>query len=111
MNVTNGSWTSTTLDEIKVYISEGVQAMSADMRQFWELVKISPQKWQEKEYGELGGGFWVVGLIGQTVIWYNDIEEGFNLSAYSNYGEIDQYNCEQDQLCQTIQKLFLTQLA
>ena len=28
------------------------------------------------------GVFWVVGLIGRTVIWYNDIEEGFNRSAF-----------------------------
>lgn len=110
MNANTGNWTPATLDEIKVYILEEVQAMSANLGQFWELVKVNPQKWQEKEYGEMGGGFWVVGLIGQTVIWYNDIEEGFNLSTYSTYGEIDQYNCEQDQLSQIIRKLFSTQL-
>ncbi|MEO1675926.1 MAG: hypothetical protein AAFR72_10960, partial [Pseudomonadota bacterium] len=41
-------------------------------------------------------GFWVVGIIGQTVLWYNDIEEGFNHSKYSNFGTIDDYWCDQN---------------
>ena len=25
------------------------------------------------------GGFWVVAIVGRNVIWYNDVEEGFDL--------------------------------
>ena len=74
----------------------------ADAR-LWECIRISPQKWSEPSYGIVGGGFWVVGLIGTTVIWYNDIEEGFNLSSYSDFGTIDEYWCNQDGLEYTLQ--------
>ena len=57
-----------------------------------------PKKWQQHPYGDQGGGFWAVAILGRTVIWYNDIEEGFNVSAYSQYGEIGVYWCNQDSL-------------
>ncbi len=37
-------------------------------------------------------------VVGEFVVWYNEIEEGFNLSRYSQYGLIDEYWCNQDQL-------------
>jgi hypothetical protein len=42
---------------------------------------------------------------GRTVIWYNDIEEGFNRSRYTAYGSIDDYWCNQDELELTVQYL------
>ncbi|MFP5304141.1 hypothetical protein R2R70_23455, partial [Cobetia sp. SIMBA_158] len=56
------------------------------------------EKWIEEEYGKEGDGFWVVGLIGRKVIYYNDIEEGFNISDYTTFGTIDEYICNQDDL-------------
>ena len=44
-------------------------------------------------------------IFGQTVIWYNDIEEGFNRSRYSTYGAIDDYWCNQDELEIAVQYL------
>jgi hypothetical protein len=32
------------------------------------------------------------------VIWYNDREEGFNRSSYSEVGKIDEYFCNHDEL-------------
>jgi len=40
----------------------------------------------------------VVGLIGRKVVWYNDIEEGFNRPGYDRYGTISDYYCNQDDL-------------
>jgi hypothetical protein len=31
----------------------------------WEVIKITPEKWQQRPYGDAGGGFWAVGLIGR----------------------------------------------
>ena len=50
----------------------------------------------------------MVAIVGQTVIWYNDIEEGFNRSQYSTYGEIEDYWCNQDELEITIDYLAST---
>jgi hypothetical protein len=79
--------------------------MSAPCRRLWDAIRIKPEKWQLHPYGDAGGGFWVVALIGQSVIWYNDVEEGFNRSRYSVHGEIADYWCNQDELEVTIEYL------
>jgi hypothetical protein len=76
------------------------------MANFWKLIKIIPEKWQEKQYGKEGGGFWVVAICGNRVIWYNDIEDGFNISRYHTYGEIDEYWCNQSKLDGPVSALF-----
>ena len=83
-------------------VSQAEARMTPAQRRLWEAVRISPQKWQQDPYGNAGAGFWVVGLIGGTVIWYNDIDDGFNRSRYSAYGQIEDYWCNQDELEVTI---------
>jgi hypothetical protein len=72
--------------------------MSPQLSRLWQAIKITPQKWGEKSYGKAGGGFWVVALVGESAIWYNDIEEGFNRSSYRHLGELAAYFCNQDEL-------------
>ena len=79
--------------------------MSAVQLRLWEAIRIEPEKWQQDPYGNQGAGFWVVALVGRTVIWYNDIEDGFNRSRYSSYGTIDDYWCNQDELELAVQYL------
>lgn len=45
-----------------------------------------------------GGGFWVIAIIEKFILWYNDIEEGFNTSSFTQEGTIGQYWCNQDTL-------------
>lgn len=86
-------------------INSSCEKMSFEQGRLWEVIKITPEKWREKRYGKECGGFWVVGIIGNKVVWYNDIEDGFNCSRYSKYGEIDDYWCNQDQLEWTVQNI------
>lgn len=79
--------------------------MTEANQRLWDSIRIDPQKWEQHPYGDTGGGFWVVALIGRTVIWYNDIEDGFNRSLYSQYGAIDDYWCNDDELDVTMQYL------
>ncbi|HBF51917.1 MAG TPA: hypothetical protein DDX04_17970 [Massilia sp.] len=72
--------------------------MSPRISHLWETIKIPPQKWAEQTYGTVGGGFWVVAIIGNRVIWFNDIEDGFNCSSYVVVGELAEYFCNQDEL-------------
>ena len=72
--------------------------MTPELLRLWEAISITPEKWQQQPYGEQGGGFWVVALIGKSVIWYNDLGEGFNRSRYSSYGTIVDYWRNQDEL-------------
>jgi hypothetical protein len=71
----------------------------------WETIRISPEKWQQHQFGDQGGGFWVVAILGGTVVWYNDIEGGFNRSRFTRYGEIDEYWGTGFELEQAIQNI------
>ena len=79
------------------------ERMSHSQRWLWEVIRIPPAKWAQLPYGEAGGGFWAVAVIGSSVIWYNDIEEGFNRSSYRAFGVIEEYWCNEDELEWTVQ--------
>ncbi len=99
-------WPPISLFELEINIQRGELELEGELLNFWNLIKIEPQKWQEKEYGEEGGGFWVVAILGNKVIYYNDIEEGFNISPFETYGHIKEYWCQQSELNETIEGLY-----
>ena len=99
------TWTSTSEAEIWDLINKAWEKMSQPQRRLWEVIKIDPTKWQQTPYGTQGGGFWVLAIYGSTVLWFNDIEEGFNRSTWSTLGIIDEYLCNQDELQWTIQNV------
>ena len=99
-------WIFIILNELEINILKCELELKGELLNFWNLIKIEPQKWQEKEYGEEGGGFWVVAIFGNEVIYYNDIEEGFNVSPYEIYGHIKEYWCNQSELNWTIIGLY-----
>jgi hypothetical protein len=55
--------------------------------------------------GDLTGNFWVVAIFGRSVIWYNDMEDGFDVSPYSSFGEIDVYCASQYELRHVMQQI------
>ncbi|TDO23773.1 hypothetical protein [Pedobacter duraquae] len=99
-------WTPISLTELKEWISRGESKLDDEPLNFWNLIKIAPQKWKEKEYGDEGGGFWVVAVFGNTVVFYNDIEDGFNTSPYTAYGQISEYASEQAELDWIVERLY-----
>jgi hypothetical protein len=90
---------------VRARIAQGEARMSRAQFRLWQAVRIDPEKWQQHPYGDAGAGFWVVAIAGRTVIWYNDIEDGFNRSSYRAYGTIDDYWCNQDELDLAVQSL------
>ncbi|GAA0563699.1 hypothetical protein [Chitinophaga japonensis] len=101
-------WTPISYDELNTKILEFEKAQVGGLQRFWFAIKINPEKWEEATYGTEGGGFWVVALIGKSVIWYNDIEEGFNISKYNDYGIISEYWSNQDELDVVVSSLWKT---
>lgn len=99
-------WEPITLAELYDKILDSEQILSGDLFNFWHMIKIEPEKWQEEKYGAEGGGFWTVAIYGRSIILYNDIEEGFNISSYSKYGHIDEYCCNQDPLFVAVRECF-----
>lgn len=98
-------WTPISKEALLERIAQGqARLLPAELR-LWKMVRIEPVKWRQDPYGTEGQGFWVVGLIGSSVIWYNDIEDGFNRSRYLGQGEIQDYWCNQDELDTTLKYL------
>jgi len=99
-------WQPITVSELHTEIQKTEHGLTEGLLRFWEIIKITPEKWHEKSYGNEGDGFWVVAIFGKKVIWYNDIEDGFNISVYTKYGEIDEYWCDQNELRWVVTNLF-----
>lgn len=98
-------WSPISPEELSDQIAASVAQMEPAERLVWDLVRVPPVKWRLHPWGDLGGGFWVVGIIGCQVIWYNDIEDGFNVSRYTDSGTISEYWCNQDELHHVIWQL------
>jgi hypothetical protein len=88
-------------------INEARTRMNPVERRFWDAISINPEKWEQVPYGVQGGGFWAVAILGKTVVWYNDIEDGFNYSSYERFGTIptEEYWCNQDELEWPVRRL------
>ncbi|MFC3702715.1 hypothetical protein ACFOND_13820 [Reinekea marina] len=99
------SWKPITLNELEKDIWLSEQALEGPTLKLWELLKVKPTKWKCPPLGDEGGGFWVVALAGNKVIWYNDIEEGFNISNYRSFGEIEEYYTNQLELFELINSI------
>ncbi len=99
------AWTPISEEELSKEIANGVFAMEPPARELWMLIQVKPAKWECRPWGDEGGGFWVVGILGEQVVWYNDIEDGFNISHYQTHGVIAEYWCNQDELNLTMNAL------
>jgi len=68
-------------------INDGWTRMSFAQRNLWAVIKRMPEQWQLKDYGPC----WVVAVVGETVIYYNHFEHGFNCSSWSSFGIVDEF--------------------
>ena len=102
---TEGDWEPITELDLWDLIVKAEPRMNCEQRRLWSVIKIDPQKWELTPFGDLDSGFWAVGLLGESVVWYNDIEDGFNISTYRSFGRIGEYWCNQDDLEHTVQHL------
>ena len=69
-----------------------------DAQTRWRTVAVDPLKWACSPWGDQGGGFWVVAINDDSVIWYNDIEDGFEVSGYTELDRIENYASSQLEL-------------
>jgi hypothetical protein len=88
-------WQPITRDELEALIRSGLEHADDAVVHAWSAMRIEPQKWQCSPWGDVGGGFWAVAIRDGHVIWYNDIEDGFNTSPIEAEGVISEYLCNQ----------------
>ena len=98
-------WHPISIEALLERVAQGVARMSPAELRLWKAIRIEPVKWRQDPYGTQGQGFWAVAVIGTSVIWYNDIEDGFNRSRYATCGEITDYWCNEDELDMAIKYL------
>ena len=98
-------WSPCPIDRLWEMIADGEAEMALRELRLWDLIRIHPIKWQLPPWGDQGNGFWVVAIFGRNVVWYNDIEEGFNRSPYATEGIIGDYRCNQDDLQMPVRQL------
>lgn len=66
-------WEPLSETELWDLINTAYDQMDLSQRRLWEIIRIRPEKWVQHPYGDSGGGFWALAIIGSTVVWYNDI--------------------------------------
>ncbi len=98
-------WQPISEDDLLPLIATAEAAMAPPALALWERVRIQPVKWALPPWGDMGGGFWVVAVVGQECVWYNDIEDGFNVSRFETTGRIADYWCSQSELHHTLPEL------
>jgi len=93
-------WTPISRDELEAILASEFDTCSADQQALFKELACPPVKWRQSPWGDLGGGFWVVAIRQGRVLWYNDIEHGFNVSRFTVPGTIpeNEYWCNQDEL-------------
>lgn len=99
-------WKSFALKEALNQINKSEPLLKGDLWDFWQLIKIKPEEWHEEKHGKQGDSFWVVAICGGKVIWYNDIEDGFNISTYQKYGYIGECLCNESSLNEIVIQLY-----
>ncbi|WP_282628984.1 hypothetical protein [Empedobacter sedimenti] len=97
-------WTPISLKELNTIIETSVAVMDTEVLSFWNSIKIVPEKRQAPTYSD-NDYFWVVGKTEKYIIYYNDIEEGFNISLENNLSYIEVTSAEQDELHFSLIKL------
>lgn len=93
--------------ELEALVQRDLAVCSDDMKTVFERTRCRPVKWKQALYGTDDGGFWAVARLRDRVLWYNDIEGGFNVSKFTSVGVIpeNEYWCNQDDLCVALRNL------
>jgi hypothetical protein len=61
------------LESLYDRINRGDAVMDGPTRRLGNAIRVEPEKRQLHPWGDRGGGFWVVGVIGRYAVVFNDI--------------------------------------
>lgn len=94
------TWRPIRLADLQAMLRRELSECSPEQREFYARACIEAAKWRLTPEGDEGGGFWAVAVHQDRVLWFNDIEDGFNVSRFDAPGEIPsgEYQCNQDSL-------------
>ncbi|MBK8167850.1 MAG: hypothetical protein IPK64_18040 [bacterium] len=86
-----------TQQEVEAIVAEGLELCVPQLIETWNTFRIPMRRAPISRYGEMGS-VWIVAQRGQEVMYWEDIEKGFNFSPVGDGGEVLQHYCNQDGL-------------
>ena len=100
-------WRPLSRAELNELIARQLVHCPDELRAYFSSTVFEPAKWRQSPYGDRGGGFWAVASDQNRVLWFNDIEDGFNVSSFEEWGVIpdNEYWCNQDELVDALNDL------
>ena len=96
-------WTALPKKDLMMELFMAEQNLNSQQETYWNKIRLSPEIW--KCIDVIEDYFWVVAQTNKYVVWYNDIEESFNLSSYQIAGEIREYHASKQELNNVLEKL------
>jgi len=90
-------WEPATLEEVEAILARDVERLDPDQRALWQECRVAPRAAPIVRYGSQESVFVVAERNGEAIYW-EDIEEGFNISPVGPAGEILEHWCNQDEL-------------
>ena len=91
------TWTPISLDELEALIQVELNECSDELRGVFTKFRVPAYLAPLERYGKLGEVF-VVARRGDEVLYYEDVEEGFNFSPVDLNGRVLEHWCNQDEL-------------
>ncbi|WP_221797808.1 hypothetical protein [Oceanobacter mangrovi] len=105
-------WTPINESGLMARISEAIAQLTPETSRFWQLVKIpTAEIWQQHPWADEGCGFWVVAIFGRYCIYFNDVTQGFAVSPFRQWGNIDQFDHTPHNLSELLRSLSEPQAA
>lgn len=89
-----------TLEWIRQSVAQSLaqlQPGDAGSRALWELMQITPSTWAQQQYPE-DGPHWVVAIMGNRCLYFNDVEGGWGWGRFTQWGQVDGYHRDQMQV-------------
>lgn len=100
----NDNLTSTQIqDDIKVAERE-LSDSSARAFKLWERIKVPASLWNQEQYS-MEPTFWVIAIMGGRCLYFNYVEGGWGWGQYQDWGKIDTYHWQQDEISHVVFQL------
>ena len=98
------SWSPATEEDVSSMLEQGLRDCSEELLAFFSRVRVPLRAVPIARFGKIESVYVVAERDG-VVIYYEDVEEGFNLSRLSEDGTIATPGWEQWDLCRALRQL------
>ncbi len=91
------TWKPISKEELDKIIESDLKKCNSQQLAFWEKYSVNLRKAPIDRFNEIESVF-VVAMKDNEAMYYEDIEEGFNISPLDNNGKILERGCNQNDL-------------